>query len=41
MTIQYSHGKGRQLEVDINGVITKIAALGKMRNIVKSQFPLN
>ena len=29
MTIQYSHGKGRQLEVDINGVITKIAALGE------------
>ena len=24
-----SHGKGRQLEVDINGVITKIAALGE------------
>ncbi|WP_289198363.1 alpha-galactosidase [Bacteroides acidifaciens] len=29
MTIYYSFGKGRQLEVDVNGIITKINSLGE------------
>lgn len=29
MTVYYSFGKGRQLEVDVNGIITKIDSLGE------------
>lgn len=29
MTIHYSNGKERQLEVDVNGIVTKIDSLGE------------
>ena len=29
MTVHYSFGKGRQLEVDVNGIVTKIDSLGE------------
>ena len=32
MTIHYSYGKGRQIELDVNGIITKIDSLGEDNN---------
>ena len=29
MTVHYSFGKGRQLEIDVNGIVTKIDSLGE------------
>ena len=29
MTVHYSFGKGRQLEGDVNGIVTKIESLGE------------
>ncbi len=29
MTIHYLYGKGRQIELDVNGIITKIDSLGE------------
>ena len=29
MTIHYSFGKGRQLEIDVNGIVTKVDSLGE------------
>ena len=32
MTIHYSYGKERQIELDVNGIITKIDSLGEDNN---------
>ena len=40
MTIHYSHGKGRQIEVDVNGIITKISSLGEDDNHSQISIPV-
>ena len=40
MTIHYSHGKGRQIEVDVNGIITKISSLEEDDNHSQISIPV-
>ena len=40
MTIHYSYGKGRQIELDVNGIITKIDSLREDNNHNKITVPV-